>query len=100
LIDKWCADFYRSIGCNIKSNVNCASTCELMIFGDVVIQIYLPSQIKNGLKNYFSKIKDVKKLKQKSLIEDIFEKKTDIKVIINKDKEIAEQIKKETLGYF
>ena len=100
LIDKWCSEFYRSLGCNIKLNVNCASTCELMVFGDVIIQIYLPNIIKEGLKKQFSKIKDIKKINQRLLIENIFEKKTDIKVIINKDAEIAEQIKKETLSYF
>lgn len=100
LVDKWCAGFYKSIGCNIKLNVNCASTCELMVFGDVVIQVYLPSSIKSILKKEFSRIKDIGKLNQNSLIKNIFEKETDIKVIINKDSEIAEQIKKDTLNYF
>jgi len=100
LVDKWCSDFYKSIGCKIKLNAKCASTCELMVFGDVVIQIYLPKIIKDNFKKYFSNIKDAKNIKQKVLIDNIFEKKTDIKVIINKDKEIAEQIKKDTLSYF
>ena len=78
----------------------CASTCELITFGDVVIQVYLPSEIKKSIKEQFLKVKDLKKIKQKSLIESIFERKTDIKVIINKDAELAEQIKKETISYF
>lgn len=100
LTDKWCADFYKSIGCSIKLNVNCTSTCESMIFGDVVIQVYLPSEIKKCLKKQFSKLKEINKINQKLLIESIFEKKTEIKVIINKDPELAEQIKRETLSYF
>lgn len=100
VIDNWCANFYKSIGCNIKLNVNCASTCELIAFGDVIIQVYLPSEIKKSIKEQFLKVKDLRKIKQKSLIESIFEKKTDIKVIINKDAELAEQIKKETVNYF
>jgi hypothetical protein len=99
-VDKWCADFYKSIGCNIKLNVNCASICELMVFGDIVIQVYLPSGIKKYLEKQFSKINDMGKVNQKLLIENVFEKKTDIKMIINKDAELAEQIKKETIGYF
>jgi len=100
IIDKWCSDFYKSIGCDIKLNVNCASTCELMVFGDVIIQVYLPSDIKDRMKKQFFKIKDLRKINQKSLIDNIFEKKTDIQVIINKDAKIAEQIKKETLSRF
>ncbi|MBM3199634.1 hypothetical protein FJZ53_01765 [Candidatus Woesearchaeota archaeon] len=100
VIDRWCADFYRSIGCNVKLNTNCASTCELIVFGDVIIQVYLPSEIKSSIKGIFSKLKDVSKINQKTLIESIFEKKTDIKVIINKDYDLAEQIKKDTISNF
>ncbi|MBU2441533.1 MAG: hypothetical protein KKA43_04330, partial [Nanoarchaeota archaeon] len=82
IIDKWCANFYKSIGCNIKTGVNCASTCELIVFGDVVIQIYLPGEIKNYLNKYFSKCINIEKISHKDLIENVFEKKTEIKVII------------------
>lgn len=100
LIDKWCADFYKSIGCNVKLNVNCASTCELMVFGDEVIQVYLPSDIRVEMDKEFASMKDMGRLGQKALIEKIFEKKTDIKVIIQTDSEIAEQIRKETVKQF
>jgi len=96
-VDEWCSKFYKSIGCKIKMKSNCASTCEMMVFGDVVIQVYIPSEIKDLMKKRFSKMNNIN---QKVLIEKIFEKKTDIKVIINKDKEIAEQVKKETLKKF
>src|SRR4030043_224159 len=100
LIDKWCSDFYKSIGCHIKLNVNCASTCELMVFGDMVIQVYLPSIIREEMEKEFSMIKELNRIDQKGLVESIFEKKTDIKVIINNDKDIAEQIRKESLRHF
>jgi len=100
LIDKWCSDFYKSIGCHIKLNVNCASTCELMVFGDIVIQVYLPSIIRDEMEKEFSRTKDINRIDQKGLVESIFEKKTDIKVIINNDHEIAEQIRKESLRHF
>ncbi|MDP2908903.1 MAG: hypothetical protein Q8N77_03800 [Nanoarchaeota archaeon] len=99
-IDRWCASFYKSIGCNVRLGANCASTCELIVFGDVIIQVYLPSEIKKSISEQFSRLKDMGKIGQRTLIESIFEKKTDIKVIINKDSELAEQIKKETLGFF
>jgi hypothetical protein len=100
LLDKWCADFYKSIGCSIKLGANCASTCELMVFGDSVIQIFLPSTLREGMDKEFSRIKSMNNISLKALAENIFEKKTEIKVIINTDKEIAEQIRKETMKLF
>jgi hypothetical protein len=100
LIDKWCSDFYKSIGCNIKLGVNCASTCELLVFGEMVIQVYLPSTLREEMDREFAKTKDMNSINLKELAENIFEKKTDIKVIINSDKEIAEQIRKETVKQF
>ena len=71
-----------------------------MVFGDMVIQVYLPSIIREEMEKEFSMIKELNRIDQKGLVESIFEKKTDIKVIINNDKDIAEQIRKESLRHF
>lgn len=99
-IDQWSASFYKSLGCKVKTKVNCASTCELMVFGNFVIQVYIPSLLKSSFDKYFIKIKKIEDINYNKLVEDIFEKKTEIQVVINKDKNIAEQIKEETLRNF
>jgi hypothetical protein len=98
LTDKRSANFYRRLGCKIKTNVNCAGTNELMVFDDFVIQIFLPHEIKAKLDRHLEK--DPERLDHHALINDIFEKKTEIQVVINRDKRIAEQIRQETLKYF
>lgn len=99
-LDKWCAGFYKRIGCNIKLGVNCANLCELMVFGDYVIQVYLPKAIKDGFSKNFNNIKNIEELELTKLFSDIFERKAEIQVIVNKDKKLAEQIKENTLAYF
>ena len=71
-----------------------------MVFGDFVIQVYIPSEIKDKLKQHFSKANDVNKLRHDRLIKEVFEKKADIQVVISKDSKIASQIKDETLKFF
>jgi len=97
-VDRWSAKFYRSIGCRIKTNTNCAGTNEMMVFDDYVIQIFLPQELKTAMDKFLDK--PVESLNHKQLIRKIFEKKTEIQVVINRDRKIADQIKAETLKHF
>jgi hypothetical protein len=100
LVDKYSARFYKSIGCSIKLNANCASTCELMIVGDLVIEVYVPHGIISAMGREFSKAKSMSTIKPENMIRDIFEKEQDIQVIMKKDANIAEQIRNYTLKFF
>lgn len=100
VVDKWCAYFYKSLGVNIKIGVNCASTCEIIILGDMVIQIYLPKQIKDEFDKNFKNLSSFDKLNIPSLIKNLFEKECDIQIVVNKDSKIAEQIRESTLSHF
>jgi len=94
-MDKEGAEFYRYAGCKVKTGVNCAGTNELMVFDDFVVQVFLPSELKREMDLCFSS-----KICPKDMIDRVFESKTEIQVVINRDKRIAEQIRKETLGHF
>lgn len=100
IVDKFCEKFYKSIGANIKLNVNCASTCELMIVDDLVIEIYLSSGLTKEMDKEFEKIKEIGQLKGAQLAMNIFEKKEDIQVVIRRDKSIAKQIQDYTTSFF
>lgn len=100
VIDKWSAQFYRSIGGNIRLEEKCAETSEIMVFSDLVIQIYIPLELRESLDKEFRKIKSIEEVNYASLIKNIFEKEAEIKVVINKDKNLASQIKKQTLAKF
>lgn len=100
LLDEWSKNFYRSLDCNIKLNIKMSETCETIIFSDLIIQIYLPYKLKEKLEKELKKVKKIQDLNIKKMIEEIFEKNSDIKVIINKDQKLADELKQQTLSYF
>lgn len=99
-VDKWAAKFYDKIKGNIRLGVRCAETSEIMVFSDLVIQVYIPLELRQALDKEFKKIRNISDINYCSLISNIFEKETEIKVVINKDKVLASQIKKQTLTEF
>lgn len=99
-IDKNYAEFYKKIGAQVKIGEKCAETCEIMCFSDMVIQIYIPQILRDKLDSMFNKTKNINSLDKLSLIKDIFEKETEIKAVIYKDKSLAEQIRQQTLKHF
>ena len=99
-LDRWCAAFYAQTGCQMKLKVNCANPAELMVFDDIVIQVYLPQGLKEEMEKQFLRIKDMQKMDHSFLIRHIFEKKSEIQVIIHKDAKLAEQVRTATMKEF
>jgi len=97
-IDKWAIRFYKSLGQKAKNGVQCADMCELIIVDDIVIQMYLPSDIRDAL-SHALKV-GFSEIQMKTIIEKIFGKKTSIEVVISKNAEIAKQMMKKTVSYF
>ena len=99
-IDKNYADFYKKMGAKVKIGEKCAETCEIMCFSDIVIQIYIPQILKNKLNSLFNQAKTLDSLDKLGLIKEVFEKETEIKVVVYKDKNLADQIRQQTLKRF
>ncbi|MDD5417699.1 MAG: hypothetical protein PHW96_02310 [Candidatus Nanoarchaeia archaeon] len=99
-IDKWCSGFYNKIGCNVKTGVNVAETNELMVFGDYIVQIYVPEEIHKKINETYSNAQKIEDVQIDKTFEEIFGKITEIKVIINKDAKMAEELKNKTMNYF
>lgn len=99
-LDKWSKKFYESIGIKVKLGIKAPTTAELMVFSDLVIQMYIPLELKERLEKELRKADKINEIDLKQLIEDIFDKKTEIKVVINKDNSLAEEIKKQVLSRF
>ncbi|MFH0797844.1 MAG: hypothetical protein V1906_00370, partial [Candidatus Woesearchaeota archaeon] len=97
-VDKWAASFYKKLGYNVKTGVRCADVCELLVVGNNVIQIYLPSELRDKLSSLLNnplEDADVGKLAQ-----EVFEKKTSIEVVISANEKIANQIREMTVAQF
>jgi hypothetical protein len=100
VIDRWSAVFYNKIGSRIKINKKISEVPEIIAFGDLVIQTYIPFELRDKLDKYLKKIKKIEEIDYLFLIKEVFEKEAEIKVIINKDKILASQIKNQTLSEF
>jgi len=98
--DRWSAKFYNRMGGHVKLGANSAEPAEVMVFSDLVVQVYIPSNFSTALDREFRKAKALKDIDFLALIRDVFEKETEIKVVINKDKALADQIRKQTLAKF
>lgn len=100
VVDKWSADFYNKIRSRIKLKASLSESPEIMVFGDLVIQTYIPFELRDKLGRYLKKIGKIEDMDYFFLIKEIFEKEAEIKVVINKDSFLASQLKKQTLSQF
>lgn len=98
--DKWCCSFYRQLNQKAKCNASCADVAELIVFEDTVIQVFLPSAIRDSMDSILKKAKTIADVDVKKLIKEALEKDTTIEVVISKDPEISRQIREKTLSYF
>ena len=98
--DKWAAEIYKKFGAKVKTNAKCADNSELIVFSDLVVQIYIPEELKKKLDDSLNRAKKLEDIDMKWLIQNVFEKKSEIKVVINKDIKIANEIIKQTIKQF
>ncbi len=98
-LDKWCSNFEAKSEAKTKMGSNYMVSCDLYIIGDMIIQIYLPKELAEKINSLFMYSKkgnlDINKI-----IQDIFEKKSKIVVIINKNEELARQMRHQAVDIF
>jgi len=90
--EDFCGKFYKSLGINFKStNENFSN--DTLLFGDFCINIFIPEDTKIKLRKFMEK-------KEVGLLKDVLNSKSSVKVIINKDKSLAEELKKQIIRKF
>jgi hypothetical protein len=92
VVDKWCAAFWDKAGMKEKTGVKLFLGTDLVIYKDLVIQIFYPQEIKDAIDEVYSSTKNVKDLDLDGFFKKVFEKKTRIPVLISKNKEVAEEL--------
>ncbi|MDP2924905.1 MAG: hypothetical protein Q8N99_00885 [Nanoarchaeota archaeon] len=85
-IEKESKEFYRSLGIKYKT-IKKSYSNDTLVFEDYFIQIFIPEELKNKMKAHLEKNNKM------GLLQEVLEKKSSIKVIINKDKELANELK-------
>jgi hypothetical protein len=100
VLDTWSKKFYENLDNNMIIGVGLNGPSEIIVFHDLVVQVYIPFELLDKLDAYLNKNKRIEELNTGWLIENIFEKETEIKVIINKDIRLADEIRNHTLAHF
>jgi len=99
-IDEWCADFYKANGgIRIKTGINCAEKCDIMILGDIITQLYFPEEIHSYIEETY-KSSNINQINTPEFFKNVYERKIPIKIVVFKNAEIAEQLRKQVMDSF
>jgi len=99
-IDRTCAEIWKKRKAKIKTGVDCAAIADIVIYKDLVIEVFYSTEIKNELNKFFSETEKMEDLDIENIFENLFQKKTAINVLIHKNQQLAEQLKEQTHSYF
>jgi hypothetical protein len=92
-LEKQLKEFYKSIHVNYKTIAQ-SQPHDTLIFQDFFIQIFIPEELKIKIKNFLEK-KDTMRL-----LTEVLEAKSNIKVVINKDKDLAQEVRTQIIKGF
>lgn len=99
-IDKWCAEFWAKNNVKAKEGIDIATTSDLIVLDDLIIEVFYPPEIKKLIGEVYNKTTSISGLNIDDLFEQVFQKKTRIPVIFNRNAMAAEQLKEQTLAFF
>jgi|GEM_PF-5470109 len=72
----------------------------MVVFADYVVEIYLPFELLNTFESYIAKCRSLENINSNWLMDNVFEKETEIKVVIHKDKKLSNEIRKHLESHF
>jgi len=99
-IDKWCRDFWVERGMKVELGADAASTFDLVVLNDFVLQVFYPLEIKQRLNEIYSKTQKVSDLDLDDFFKSVFEQKTRILVKATRDPTLAEELRRQTMSFF
>tara|TARA_Y100000031_G_scaffold155014_1_gene204428 strand:+ start:536 stop:2098 length:1563 start_codon:yes stop_codon:yes gene_type:complete len=99
-IDKWCKKFYSQDYVHIKLGVPLQNESETYVFGDVILQIFIPKKTRDFLDDSYSAAGSIKNIDIQALHKKFYHQKTDVRAVLMKNNEIAKQIRARILDQF
>ncbi len=99
-LDKWSAKFYKELGMNVLLGVKDFQTTDILVLNDYIIQVFYSKSLVNRVSKNILKIKKIDELNLNKLFQNVFEKKSNIQVTINKNQLLAKQLGNEIKSYF
>jgi hypothetical protein len=99
-IDRWCQQFWHKLGVREKIGVKGIPGVDMVIFRDIIIQVFYPPEIKEAIDNVYSSTKDPSKLDIDEFFKTVFEKKCRIPVLISRNEAVANELFEQTKSFF
>ncbi|MBN2126918.1 MAG: hypothetical protein JW703_00835 [Candidatus Diapherotrites archaeon] len=100
VVDNWCAEYWKGHGLKTKLGVPLPLGRDLVICGDIIMEVIYPKKLVKKIDVFFKKVKNINELNINQLFEEIFLMPVKIPVIVTKNPELAEKLKKETMELF
>ena len=100
VVDTWAKKFYSNLGNKLLLDSKIQGPAEIIVFDDLLIEVYVPFELISKLDTYLKTIKHLEDINNTWLIENIFEVKTDIKLIIHRDEKLADVARKTIMSKF
>ncbi len=100
-IDKMVAQFLTSLGAHVTTGVECARPTSVIIYGDCVISLYtFGERERSKLSEYYNNTKEMKAPHARIFesFNNLFFKGMKIKLIINRDKDVVNDVIEQTRG--
>jgi len=98
-LDKHAKKFYEHANIEFKIDKGPVE-CDIGVFGDTIMQVYLPKEIKHKIERIYEDYKSASEINIPEFIDNVLKKKVQINLILTKNKEIADQLKKRVLNEF
>lgn len=93
-------DFWKKLGVNEKIGVKGAYGIDMLIFKDIIVQVFYPPKIKREIDKVYASTKDPSKLNIEEFFKTVFEKKTRIPVLITHNEAVAKELFEQTKSLF
>lgn len=101
VVDKWLKEYYLKTGFDgVALGVDYNVENDMAVVGDYITTIYMDEELKKIIHEVYSNAKDMSDVIQNDFLEELFNKKTQIHVIINKNPVVAKQLREKVLSYF
>ncbi len=100
VLDRWCVNFENAIGMSATAGADCAKTCDIYVYDDYVIQVFMPLDIVEKIDSFYEETKDMFSVDFRKLISTIYEKSAEVTIVVKRDVAMADRLRKETLSLF
>ena len=99
-VDKYCARYYRNSLVRVRTGVDYKANCEVMVIGEVIFQEYIPESTLSMLDELYKKTQDISEINISRFFNEIYNRKEVVKVIVYKNKEIANELRNSIISKF